>query len=435
MILYAARGRWDARRKFRPSHFAMLTEALAPDRVGWTQSLSDLPQGGWALVIHAPGAYALAKDLAARHAGGFFVFDALSRDERRALVQRDGVLVLDLDWDPLLAQEEVVVGLIRSIERSGLDPARIRLIHANQAARARFEEHWRNHSRREPLRTLEFPTSLALSVAHHHGRHAPDEIAARLERARAALHGGRRTRLFTSLNGGLRASRLHLVAWLDHMRLLDQGHVSLMGYSKGPWVLKRMRRGALKRLPAALRQSVDKMPYGDELGGSLDKVWADLPLTLDLNGDLRAGGYERMAWESADPAYYDDSWFSLVLESHADRLDMLHITEKLAKPILNAHPFLAQGSQGTLAQLRAYGFETFAPQFNEAFDSWPWPRERRRLFLDEILRLAQLPPDDLRQACIELWPRCGHNYRHFLEGGARRSLSEAFQREVLNQLW
>lgn len=434
MILYAAKGRWTARRRFQPGHFAILTRALAGETVRWTDRLADLPQGGWALVIRAAGSYSLAKDLAARHAGGLFVFDAISREERRALDRKDGVLVVDLDWDPLLAHEEVVAGLIGSIERSGLDPARIRLVHANQAGRAPFEALWRKLSGGAPPRTLEFPTSFALSVAHHDGRHRPGEMAARLERARAALHGGKRSRLFTSLNGGLRASRLHLAAWLHHVRLLDRGHVSLMGYSKGAWLLKRMRRGSRTPPPAALRRSVDNMPYGDELGGSLEKVWADLPLTLDLNGDRGVGSYERMAWESADPAYYDDSWFSLVLEPHADQLDMLHITEKVAKPMLNAHPFLALGSPGALAQLRSYGFQTFAPQFDEAFDSWPWPRERHRRFLKAFLRLAQLAPDDLRQVCIELWPRCEHNYRHYLDGGARRSLSEAFQREVLEQL-
>jgi hypothetical protein len=70
------------------------------------------------------------------------------------------------------------------------------------------------------------------------------------------------------------------------------------------------------------------------------------------------------------------------VESHANRPGVLHSTEKVLKPMLNAHPFLTIGSQGAMAQLRAYGFESFAPQFDEAYDAWPWPRERMRLVME-----------------------------------------------------
>jgi hypothetical protein len=434
MLLYAAEGRWGARRKFQPRHFRMLTDAFAPERVRWTDSLADLPNGGWGLVIHAPGAFSLDRWLALRHSAGHFVFGALSREERRALDKRGGVLVLDLSWDPLSAQEDIVAGLIRSVERSGLDPERIRLVHSNQAARAPFETLWRRLSGREPLRTLEFPTSFALAVAHHHGRWSPERIEARLARARAALTSGERSRLFSSFNGGLRAQRLHMVAWMDHVGLLERGHVSMLAYRKGPLVLRRLRRGASRRPPANIRSSLEKLPFAEEIEASLLDVWSRLPLTLDLERDFRDDGYEHVVWESPDLRYYDDSWLSVVVESHADRTETLHITEKVAKPMLNAHPFLAVGSQSAMAQLAAYGFEGFAPEFREDFDGWPWPRERYRRVLKELRRLSSLTPADLQQLCIELWPRCEHNLRHLVGGGARQALSAAFETEVLDQL-
>ena len=434
MLLYAAQGRWGARRKFQPRHFRMLTDAFAPDRVRWADSLADLPHGGWGLVIHAPGAYALGRSLAWRHAGGHYVFDALSRQERRALEARNGVLVLDLSWDPLSAREDVVAALAQSIERFGLDPARVRLVHSNQAARAAFEAQWRRLSDREPLRTLEFPTSFALAVAYHHGRWTPDQMDARLARARAALQSGERSKLYASFNGGLRALRLHMVAWLHHVGLLERGHVSMLAYRKGPLIMRRLRPGSSRRPPANLSGSLEKLPFTEDLGASLGAVWRRLPLTLDFDGDFRDQGYERTVWESPDPRYFDDSWFSVVVESHADRLETLHITEKVAKPMLNAHPFLAVGSQNALAELRGHGFETFAPQFREDFDAWPWPRERYRRVLKELRRLASLPPEDLQQLCIELWPRCEHNFRHLVGGGARQALAAAFERDVLDQL-
>ena len=241
---------------------------------------------------------------------------------------------------------------------------------------------------RPALQTLEFPTSFALAVAYHGARRSDEEMTSRLERARAALHSGARSKLFNSFNGGLRAQRLHLVAWLHHVRLLERGHVSMLGYRKSPRWLTRLKPGATDGPPLELRASLGKMPYADETAASLWEVWRRLPMTLDLKRDFREHGYERVVWESPDPRYYDDSWFSVVMESHADALDMLHITEKVAKPILNAHPFLALGNQNAMAQLRAYGFESFAPQFNEDFDAWPWPKERMRLFMNEIRRGA-----------------------------------------------
>lgn len=434
MLLYAAKGRWDARRKFQPRHFRMLTDALAPGQVSWTDDLSAVPHRDWALVVHAPGGYALSKSLAARHKGGLYVFDALSRRERRMLEAREGTLVLDLDWDPLIADEEIVAGLIQSLDRLGLDDSRIRLVHANQTARPTFEAHWRRHTKREPLRTLEFPASFALAVAYHHGRASSEEMTARLGRARSAVEHGAKGKLLASFNGHLRAQRLHLIAWMSHIGLLERAHVSMLGYSKGSWLLKRLRRGATLRPPADLQASLAKMPYADEIEADVHEIWRRLPMTLDLERDFRDRGYERVVWESPDPRYYDDSWFSVVVESHGDRPGVLHITEKVAKPMLNAHPFLALGGAHALAKLREYGFESFSPLFRESFDTWPHPKERFRLFLEELRRLAGVPEDEIRQGCLELWDRCEHNYRHFLGGGARSRLAASFQKDVLEQL-
>jgi hypothetical protein len=402
--------------------------------VCWTERLSDVPVGGWGLVIRAPGGYSLGRCLAKRHAGGHYVFGALSGKERRALERRKGTLVLDLDWDPLVPQEDIVGELIQSIERFGLDPANIRLVHSNQSAREEFEALWRERTNRELLRTLEFPTSFALAVAYHHGRWRQEDMDARLHRAREALDGAARGKLFASFNGGLRALRLHMLAWMHHARLLERGHVSMLAYSKTPRVLKRLRPDASSRPPANLQASLDKMPYAEKVAPSLLEVWKRLPLTLDVERDFRDRRYERVVWESPEPRYFDDSWFSVVVESHADRMGALHITEKVAKPMLNAHPFVVLGSQNELAQLRSYGFESFAPEFHEEYDGWLWPGGRIQRFLKELRRLCELPEADLAGLCVELWPRCEHNFRHFLGGGAREALSAVFERDVLDQL-
>jgi hypothetical protein len=434
MILYAAQGgALKGRRRFKPRHFAMLAQGLANGQARWARRLEELPRGEWALVIHAPGSYALNRELADQHLAGLSVFDRLTVKERRALEERDGVLLLDLDWDPLLPTADVVLGLIQSIERLGLPTSRIRVLHANQAARTPFEALWRRHSGLEPPATLEFPSSFALGLVWQHARRDEARIEARLKQARVRLERPRLERSFNLFNGGLRPHRLHVLAHLHHEGVLGEGWVSMLGYDKHPGGTRRLKAGQAAPLPEELRHESAKMSHPESLGPSLEAVWRMTPMTLDLRHDFRLLGYERMVWSSQDTAYYDRSWFSAVTESHANRAQMLHITEKVMKPMLNAHPFLYLGGKGGLKRLRIYGFETFAPVFDESCDLHGEPRARIRTFLAELTRLAALPQAELRDMCIELWPRCEHNYRHFWGAGLER-LAGAFRAEVLDRL-
>jgi hypothetical protein len=434
MILYAAQGgAWRQRRRFRPRHLAMLVQGFAPERATWARRLTDLPRGGWALAIHAPGSYALNRELAERHAAGLSVFDRLTVQERRALEERDGVLLLDLDWDPLLPLEEVTAGLIASIEDFGMPTSRIRILHANQAARIPFEALWRRLTSLEPCPTLEFPTSFALGLVWQHARRDQDRIEARLAQAMARLERPELEKKFNLFNGGLRAHRLHALAWLHREGLLGEGYVSMLGYDKNPRGTLRLRAGQTAPLPPELRHESAKMAHPDRLDADLEAVWRMTPMTLDLRHDFRLLGYERMVWSSQDPSYYDRSWFSAVTESHAHRAQCLHITEKVMKPMLNAHPFVYLGGKAGLKQLGKYGFESFSPQFDESYDRHGEPRARIRTFLAELSRLAALPQADLRELCIELWPRCEHNYRHIWGGGFER-LRRDFHTEVLDRL-
>ena len=433
MILWAAKGPPGNRRRFQPRHFAMLADRLAPGRVRWARRLADLPQGGWGLVIHASGSYSLGRALADRHAGGLFVLDRIRPEERRALEARDGVLIIDLDWDPLIPVEEVVEALIGALEAFNLPPSRVRLVHANQAARAPFEALWRRLSASEPCRTLEVPTSFALGVVWQHLHGDRRKAEARLEQARAAALAGGKARAFNSFNGGIRAHRLHVLACLHAAGLMDRGFVSMLAYDKNPWGTRRHKKHSSDLPPEGVARSLAKMPHAEEVAASVEALWRQLPLTLDLRHDFRLLGYERMVWSSQDPRYYDDSWFSAVMESHSNRPDVTHITEKAMKPMLNAHPFLYLGGHGGLARLRSYGFETFAPGFDESYDDQPWPKERMRRFIAELMRLSALPEAELAEIGRALWPRSEHNHRHFW-GGAIEALGRAFQAEVLDQL-
>ena len=433
MLLYGARARWGNGRKFRPRYFARLTQSLAPDRVRWTNRLSELPNGGWALVIRAPGSLSLCRELAATHAAGAYVFDQLTPDERHALQRRNGVLVLDLAWDPLIATEEIIRGLVASIEQFGLPTSRIRLLHSNQAEQTRFQTLWRQLTTLEPCANLQFPTSFALGLAYQHANRDPERIEQRLRQAKASLDAGRKVRKFNSFNGELRAHRLHVLAILHQAGLMDQGYVSMLGYSKKPTGTVRRKAGDGSLAPPAIRKLLDELPGAQEVAGSVDALLRMMPLTLDVPNRGGPNAWERTVWSSQHPRFYDQSCFSVVLDSNSNRRDMVHITEKVMKPIINAHPFLYMGNKAGLSQIRALGFETFSPVFDERYDDAPDFSGRLSLFLEELQRLVRMSDDDLTEACLSLWPQCEHNYRHFW-GEAFERLRRDFRTDVLDRL-
>ncbi len=433
MLLYGARARWGNGRKFRPRHFARLTASLAPDRVRWARRLSDLPQGGWGLVIRAPGSVSLCRELSASHAAGAFVFDQLTTDERRALEQRDGTLILDLGWDPLIATEEIVGGLIRSVEQFGLPTSRIRLLHSNQADQARFEALWRKLTPLEPCANLQFPVSFALGLVYQHANRNPERVKSRIRQARESLDAGAKARKFNSFNGEFRAHRLHVLAALHDAGLLDQGYISMLGYSKQATGTVRRKANGGWETPEPIRAALERLPRAEALAPSIDAVFKMIPLTLDLPNRTGPDAWERMVWSSQQPRFYDQSWFSVVIDSNSHRRDMVHITEKVMKPMINGHPFLYLGNHGGLAQIRSLGFETFSPVFDESYDLAKDFNTRLELFLDELLRLASMSADDLTQACLELWPRLEHNYWRFW-GDAFERLRQDFHSDVLDRL-
>ena len=85
------------------------------------------------------------------------------------------------------------------------------------------------------------------------------------------------------------------------------------------------------------------------------------------------------------PRWYAETCFSLVSETMTDSLAMmskqqpgtklkdlksteLFISEKSFKPLAHCHPFVIQGTPGTLNYLQGLGFETFAHVIDESYD-------------------------------------------------------------------
>lgn len=79
----------------------------------------------------------------------------------------------------------------------------------------------------------------------------------------------------------------------------------------------------------------------------------------DAKSDIREINY----------SWFDDTFFSLTLESYYDHLKPIFKTEKVFKPLAFYHPFQVIASPGFLQNLRDFGFETFDNLFDESYDS------------------------------------------------------------------
>lgn len=100
-----------------------------------------------------------------------------------------------------------------------------------------------------------------------------------------------------------------------------------------------------------------------------------------------------------DVRYHKNSYFSVVTETayysakYSDYNDITHggttfFSEKIFKPLAYKHPFILVSTHGSLAQLRGFGYKTFAPYIDESYDDIVDDIDRMKAIVTEIQRLC-----------------------------------------------
>jgi hypothetical protein len=302
--------------------------------------------------------------------------------------------------------ETVVAGIAEALADLEIDPTRVFIFHSNQNARAQFNRHWLAAIRTQPPYSLEYPVAIALCVAHQQKNRDDAALAARAEDARARTDAGSRSRLFVSFNGEVRPHRLYIAAALEDLGLLPRGYFSLIYPRKSAKETPEQFRTRSLRIFAKLRR-------GKRLADAAERVLEKLPLELDI-GEVAPGAIEDIAWVSQDPAYYDDSRFSIVVDTSVSDSSCLFVTEKVLKPIMNHSPFLLVGSAGGADLLRSWGFKTFEPWLRQS-ETGSF-EDVLHSAVDEITRLSQLSESELDAFSKALADICDYNATHFWDG-------------------
>lgn len=100
-------------------------------------------------------------------------------------------------------------------------------------------------------------------------------------------------------------------------------------------------------------------------------------------------------------ADYQQTRIEVVLETLFDDT-RLHLTEKILRPIACGHPFMLASTHESLEYLRSYGFKTFHPWINEAYDTITDPLQRLKAIVQEMKRITNLSEDEKNLLYFEL---------------------------------
>ena len=128
---------------------------------------------------------------------------------------------------------------------------------------------------------------------------------------------------------------------------------------------------------------------------------------------------ERNNHSHLEAKYYEDAYFSIVLETHfdADGSGGAFVTEKTFKPIKHAQPFFIAGPAGSLQVLRDLGYRTFDSVLDNSYDTIQDNTQRWLALRASIESARARGLHDLAQQCRR---DCEHNQQLFLSSKQNR---------------
>jgi len=135
-----------------------------------------------------------------------------------------------------------------------------------------------------------------------------------------------------------------------------------------------------------------------------DAYWSYVRRNKVLPGEpVEVAGAKRWNTRHQNPMWYDDTCFSVVVESVTSwRGDLVpFVTEKTYKPIAYQHPFMVIGAPGILKYLRSQGFETYDNLFDESYDLELNLDKKLKIIIDNIKNFEKIPYNILTQEKIK----------------------------------
>ncbi len=177
---------------------------------------------------------------------------------------------------------------------------------------------------------------------------------------------GPRNKLFFAMNRRMHLHRTMLFKHIVDTGLIDKFFISFPLYhpDSGETFSTRVTRDFPHIISKDVADRLEKL-----LPLELDiKDWKPYPLPIKSN--------------SLD-YFYENSLFSIVCETYFFS-NIIHLTEKSFKPIINRHPFIMIASAHTLKAIKEFGFKTFDSVIDESYDSIEDDNKRFQTILELI---------------------------------------------------
>jgi len=212
---------------------------------------------------------------------------------------------------------------------------------------------------------------------------------------------------FLLFNGRLRPHRKYLLHRLRELDLLDRGLWTCLDRRCD------MRWTSYLTLPYQDRDRMDEpeeihlLPKEYEIERAVNNLERELP-----DRDVKHFLFNN-TWGDAivNPRCYEHTAFSIVTETIYD-YPFTFRTEKIWKPMIMAHPFVAVANVGYYRALQAAGFRTFSNLIDESFDEIWEPRERMEAIIEVIQDIVRNGAEAFLMASEDT---CKYNQQHLRE--------------------
>lgn len=176
-----------------------------------------------------------------------------------------------------------------------------------------------------------------------------------------------------------------------------------------------------------LRNIVEKI-Y-DDTNENIEKYTLELESILPYEDDtheLPPNQKQQFGVRNNKKEWYENSYFHLVTETFFGA--NVFLSEKIFKPIANLQPFLVFGDYLTLVELRKLGFKTFEPFIDESYDLEIDPKKRILLLEKELLKLKNMPIEELHNWYYSITDILLYNQKHIYSFENYECFDEIFEK-------
>ena len=211
---------------------------------------------------------------------------------------------------------------------------------------------------------------------------------------------------FLCMNATPRPLRVAVLAALSAAGLLPRTIWSLLSKSSGKGAFTdRDVQSFLRRLG----RENDLYSHALNLLSAPDKCIDDVSIT----------SANQLVW-SIDYSAYMQTCIALVTETDFTEGQVLRVTEKTIKALAMARPLILFGNPQSLSLVRTFGFQTFHPMINEAYDEITNMSTRFAVACNEIERVNGFTKAELTQLMGSLNEITMFNAGHARSGGLNR---------------